>query len=101
MSDPSTESDQMTTSLPWTEAEFEVFSYLKELVDNHIVKLTSEAEPYIRRKFEWVNTANSYRLAMAYGRNRQKIDAILNNRQKAEDPENVQDYYHRTCEATS
>jgi hypothetical protein len=101
MSDPNTDNCTMATRIPWTQEELEVFAYLKTLADNRIVTLSSEAEPYLRRKFVWVTTANSYRLAMTYGRNRQKIDAILTEMQRVEDPENVQTNCCRTCEATS
>lgn len=100
--DPCTEPPlQMSTHHPWTDAELEVFAYIQELIRTKQVHMSSDAEPILRRKFDWVTMTSSYRLAMAYGRNRQKIDAILAERQRADDPENVQTNCCRTCEATS
>lgn len=101
MTDPNTEQMTMEIQHPWTNAELEVFAYMQELIRTKQVRISTEAEPILRRKFEWVTTNNSYRLAMTYGRNRQKIDTILADRQKADDPENVQANCCRTCEATS
>jgi hypothetical protein len=91
----------MATANPWTDDELRVFAYIKALIENQCVKLSSEAEVFIRREFDWVTTSNSYHLAMTYGRNRQKIDMILAERQRAEDPENVKANCCHTCEATS
>ena len=101
MSDPSTEQMTMDISHPWTNNELEVFAYIQELVRTRQVKMSSDAEPILRRKFDWVTMNSAYRLAMTYGRYRQKIDVILAERQKADDPENVKANCCHTCEATS
>ena len=101
MADPSIESFPMTTQHPWTNAELEVFAYIQNLVQTKQVRLSSDVEPIIRRQFDWVTMTNSYHLAITYGRYRQKIDTILAERQRAEDPENVQTNCCHTCEAAS
>ena len=91
----------MTTQHPWTDDELDVFHYIHTLVENRLVKTTAEVEGFIRQKFDWVSMTNSYHLAMTYGRYRQKIDAVLAERQKVEDPKNVKADCCRTCEAAS
>lgn len=91
----------MATQSPWSDAELEVFAYIQELIRTRQVHMSTEVEPILRRKFDWITTNNSYRLAMTYGRYRQKIDTILAERQRAEDPRDVEANCCRTCEATS
>ena len=101
MTDPCTIDSTMTSQHPWTDDELEVFAYIKTLIANQLVKLSSEAELYIRREFDWVTTSNSYRLAMTYGRYRQKIDEVLSERERVDNPEHVKADCCRTCETTS
>ncbi len=61
----------------WTSDELKVFAFLKELIETRQIRTSTEAEILIRRTFDWVTHQNSYRLAMAYGRYRNKIDPLL------------------------
>lgn len=100
--DPSTNPpNQMDRTYPWNDAELEVFAYIQELIRTKQARMSYDVEPFLRRKFDWVTHNSSYRLAMAYGRYRNKIEALLAERQSSSDPENVKANCCSPCEATS
>lgn len=100
--DPCTEPPStMYANYPWSDAELEVFAYIQELIRTKQARMSYEVEPFLRRKFDWVTHNSSYRLSMAYGRYRSKIEALLAEREQSKDPENVKANCCSPCEATS
>ena len=81
----------------FTDKDLDVYAYIQILAQSKAYKTSSEVEPVLRQKFEYVTHFNSYTYVMRYFRYREKIERLLAER--SADPENVQACPTQVCEA--